>query len=161
MDRLIRNACVGAGWPFELTWDASKLGGANVRLLIAKAMRAVEDRQDLLRPVAKRCVGYATAKAIKSGILEGFDDWYNWGFGMPARMTTDYGRDAKADLADLEAGVTNLDDILHEEGKDLDQHIAKRKAINEKLIAAGLPPVGPRKAAPVDAEVVDENAPKQ
>jgi capsid protein len=156
MDRLIRNACVGAGWPFELTWDASKLGGANVRLLIAKAMRAVEDRQDLLRPVAKRCVGYATAKAIKSGILEGFDDWYNWGFGMPARMTTDYGRDSKADLADLEAGVTNLDDILHEEGKDLDQHIAKRKAINEKLIAAGLPPIGPKAAAPIDNED-DEN----
>lgn len=69
MDRLIRNACVGAGWPFELTWDASKLGGANIRLLIAKAMRAVEDRQDLLRPIAKRCVGYAVAKAIKQGML--------------------------------------------------------------------------------------------
>ncbi len=164
MDRLIRNACVGAGWPFELTWDSSKLGGANVRLLIAKAMRAVEDRQDLLRPVAKRCVGYATAKAIKSGLIEGFDDWYNWGFGMPARMTTDYGRDAKADLADLEAGVTNLDDILHEEGKDLDQHIAKRKEINAKLVAAGLPPVGPKAPAPVidpedgEDEDVDPNA---
>jgi capsid protein len=142
MDRLIRNACVGAGWPFELTWDASKLGGANVRLLIAKAMRAVEDRQDLLRPVAKRCVGYAVAKAIKEGLLPPNDEWYAWRFTMPARMTADYGRDAKADLADLEAGVTSLSDILGEEGMDIDTHIETRQSDNEKLIAAGLKPIG-------------------
>lgn len=141
MDRLIRNACVGAGWPFELTWDASKLGGANVRLLIAKAMRAVEDRQDLIRPVAKRVVGYAVAKAIKQGVLAGSDEWYKWSFTMPARMTADYGREAAADLADLEAGVTELGDILGEEGKDLDEFIARRKRTNEKLVAAGLPPI--------------------
>lgn len=142
MDRLIRNACVGAGWPFELTWSSEKLGGANVRLLIAKAMRAVEDRQDLLRPVAKRCVGYAVAKAIKSGILEGFDDWYNWGFGMPARMTADYGRESAADLNDLNAGIRSLTDILAEEGKDIKAHAEERKRDNEILIAAGLAPIG-------------------
>lgn len=149
MDRLIRNACVGAGWPYELTWDASKLGGANIRLLIAKAMRAVEDRQDLLRPIAKRCVGYAVAKAIKEGMLPPNDEWYAWRFTMPARMTADYGRDSKADLADLMEGVTTLSDILGEEGLDIDTHIATRKSDNEKLIAAGLKPIG---AAPIDNE---------
>ncbi len=145
MDRLIRNACVGAGWPFELTWDASKLGGANVRLLLAKAMRSVEDRQDLLRPVARRCVGYAVAKAIKSGLLEGFDDWYAWRFTMPARMTADYGREAAADLADYEAGLTTMTDILGEQGIDLDTHIATRQMENEKLKAAGLSvPISPQ-----------------
>lgn len=139
MDRLIRNACVGAGWPFELTWDASKLGGANVRLLIAKAMRAVEDRQDLLRPIAKRCVGYAVAKAIKEGILPPNDEWYSWRFTMPARMTADYGREAAADREDYLAGIINLGDILAEEGKDLDTHISERHEENEKLREAGLP----------------------
>ncbi len=139
MDRLIRNACVGAGWPFELTWDASKLGGANVRLLIAKAMRAVEDRQDLLRPVAKRCVGYAVAKAIKQGMLPPNDEWYAWRFTMPARMTADYGREATADRDDYTAGIINLGDILAEEGKDLDTHIRERHEENEKLAKAGLP----------------------
>ena len=141
MDRLIRNACVGAGWPYELTWDASALGGANVRLLIAKAMRAVEDRQDLLRPVAKRVVGYAVAKAIKSGLLPESPEWYKWRFTMPARMTADYGREAAADLNDLNGGVTALSDILAEEGRDIDEFIATRKADNDKLVAAGLPPI--------------------
>ena len=142
MNRLIRNACVGAGWPYELTWDASKLGGANVRLLIAKAMRAVEDRQDLLRPVAKRCVGYAVAKAIKSGLLEPSDEWYKWRFTMPARMTADYGRDAKADLADYQAGLKSMTDILGEEGIDLDDHIDTLEDEREKLTEAGLPVAG-------------------
>jgi len=142
MDRLIRNACVGAGWPFELTWDASKLGGANVRLLLAKAMRAVEDRQDLLRPIAKRCVGYAVAKAIKSGLLPPNEEWYCWRFTMPARMTTDYGRDAKADLADYQAGLKSMTDILGEEGIDLDDHIDTLEDEREKLTEAGLPVAG-------------------
>jgi capsid protein len=163
MDRLIRNACVGAGWPFELTWDASKLGGANVRLLIAKAMRAVEDRQDLLRPIAKRCVGYAVAKAIKSGLLEGFDDWYNWRFTMPARMTADYGRDSKADLADYQAGITSLTDILGEEGTDLDTHIETLKAERAKLAAAGIGNGVPPPSAPVGAAAgaEDEEGPEE
>lgn len=158
MDRLIRNACVGAGWPFELTWDASKLGGANVRLLIAKAMRAVEDRQDLLRPIARRCVGYAIAKAIKQGILEGNDEWYAWRFTMPARMTADYGREAKADLEDYRAGLTTMTDILGEEGRDLDEHIATRKMEAQKLSDAGLPPIGSELSPrPIDNEDTEED----
>jgi len=147
MDRLIRNACVGAGWPYELTWDASKLGGANVRLLIAKAMRAVEDRQDLLRPVARRVVGYAVAKAIKEGLLKPNAEWYKWNFTLPARMTADYGRDSNADREDYLAGITNLSDILGEEGRDIDQHIRERKEENEKLAEAGMiPPKTPQQA---------------
>ena len=143
MNRLIRNACVGAGWPYELTWDSSQLGGANVRLLLARAMRTVEDRQDLLRPVARRIVGYAVAKAIKLGILPANDEWYAWDFSLPARISVDYGRDANADREDYLLGLTNMGDILEEEGKDLVQHIAERKAENDMLEAAGLPIYGP------------------
>lgn len=159
MNRLIRNACVGAGWPYELTWDSATLGGANVRLLIAKAMRAVEDRQDLLRPVAKRCVGYAVAKAIKEGMLPPSDEWYMWRFTMPARMTADYGRDAKADLADYLAGIRSLTDILGEEGMDLDTHIATLREERSKLASAGIKvespagsPNAPNPGEPIDNE---------
>lgn len=155
MDRLIRNACVGAGWPFELTWDASKLGGANVRLLLAKAMRAVEDRQDLLRPIAKRCVGYAVAKAIKQGLLEGNPEWYAWEFTMPARMTADYGRDAKADLADYQAGLRSMTDILSEEGIDIKDHIKTLHEEREMLAAAGIA-IGAPAPQPAAPETEDE-----
>lgn len=142
MDRLLRNAFAGIGWPYELAWDISALGGANTRFIIAKAMRAVEDRQDLLRPFAKRAVGYACAKAIKQGILDPSPDWWKWNFTMPARLTSDYGRDAAAQREDYLNGIINLSDICEERGKDFDQHVATRAEENAKLRAAGLPVPG-------------------
>lgn len=139
MDRLIRNAYAGANWPFEMSWDSSKLGGANIRLIVSKAMRAVEDRQDLFRPAAKRIVGYAVAKAIKRGRLPESADWWRWSFAMPQKLTVDYGRDSKSQREDYAAGIINLGDILAERGVSLDNHIAARTAENAKLTAAGLP----------------------
>lgn len=138
MDRLIRNACAGNSWPFEMVWDASKLGGANVRLLVARAMRTVNDRQDLIKPIARRMVGYAVAKAIKQGFLEQNAEWYSWEFSLPPLMTSDYGRDSNADRADYAAGLTTMTDILAAEGIGLEQHIAKLKREREMLAAAGI-----------------------
>ena len=142
MDRLIRNAMSGINWPFELAWDISALGGANTRFIISSAMRTVEDRQDLLRPFAKRAVGYACAKAMKQGILPQSDDWWRWSFTMPPRMTSDYGRDAAAQREDYLQGIINLSDICAERGIDLKQHIAARSAENAALEAANLPVPG-------------------
>jgi hypothetical protein len=164
MDRLIRNAMAGLGWPYEMTWDPSKLGGANIRLILAKAMRSVEDRQDLLRVAAKRCVGYAISKFIQRGDIRHSDDWWKWDFAMPARLTVDYGRDGKADLADLDAGVTSLTDILSEQGKGLKQHFRKLK--KERALAAaegvtiGTPPAPAPFAPKEDTEDDDEDSKK-
>lgn len=139
MNRLLRNALVGINWPFELAWDISSLGGANTRGIIALAMRSVEDRQDLLRIIAKRAVGYAVAKAQKQGILPKSDDWWRWSFTMPPRMSVDFGRDSAAQLQLYLNRLITLTDWCAEEGKSVDQHIATLKEENQKLKAAGLP----------------------
>lgn len=152
-DHLIRSAMSGINWHYELAWDISKLGGANTRFIISSAMRTVEDRQDLLKPFAKRAVGYAVAKAIKLGKLKPNEDWYRWGFTMPARMTADYGRDKQQDRDDYINGIINLGDICAENGVDLDQHIAERAEENRKLLAAGLPlPMTPQQTQVAVAE---------
>jgi hypothetical protein len=149
-NRLIRTAMKGIGWPYELAWDISELKGANGRMMLATAMRAVEDRQDLLRPFAKRAVGYACMKAINQGILPPSQDWWRWGFTMPPRMTADYGRDKSQDREDYLAGITNLTELCAERGLDIDQHIAQRAEENAKLSTNGLPLPGVQ-PAPVDA----------
>jgi hypothetical protein len=155
MNRLIRNAMTGIGWPYELGWDISELKGANGRMMLATAMRAVEDRQDLLRPFAKRAVGYACAKAIKQGILDPSEDWWRWGFTVPARMTADYGRDKAQDREDYLAGITNLTELCQERGIDFAQHVAQRAAENEALSSAGLPVPTPH---PTAGRIVDAAA---
>lgn len=149
MNRFLRNACSGAGWPFEMAWDMASLGGVNSRVIIAMAQRAINDRQDLLRPHAKRAVGYAVAKAIKNGDLAANDEWWRWGFTMPARLTSDYGRDKAQDREDYLNGLTNLSDICEERGESRDDFIARRAADNEALVAAGLPVPSPKQV--VDA----------
>jgi hypothetical protein len=157
MNRFLRNACAGAGWPYEMAWDMASLGGVNSRIIIAMAQRAINDRQDLIRPHAKRAVGYAVAKAIKNGMLPANDEWWRWGFTMPARLTSDYGRDKAQDREDYLNGIINLSDICEERGELIDDFIARRKADNEKLEAADLPlPMTPQQAAADAAEAAQE-----
>jgi capsid protein len=156
MDRLIRNAMVGLCWPYEMCWDPSKLGGANVRLILAKAMRSVEDRQDLLRGAAKRIIGYAVSRFIERGDLAPNSEWWKWSFSMPARISVDYGRDAKADREDLAAGIVSLTDLLAEGGKKLRQHIRKVKKERAEWDAAGLGNLGAAPAQQQQQPMMDD-----
>src|SRR5260221_4418595 len=126
MTRLERHACQGLPWPYELACDASALSGTNSRMVIGQAQRAIIDRQELFRPVAKRILGYAVSKLIKLGRLPESPDWFRWDFTSPPRLSVDYGRDKMADQADWRAGIQNLCDILDQEGKDLEEHLIRR-----------------------------------
>ncbi|MDR2462211.1 MAG: phage portal protein [Verrucomicrobiales bacterium] len=128
LDRLLRNALAGVGWPYELLWSAKDARGANIRALVARAARTVEDRQDLLRGVAKRLVGYAVAKAVKTKRLPASPDWWRWDFTMPPHISVDAGYDAAADREDYALGFKNLADILAKWGKDPETHLRERAA---------------------------------
>jgi hypothetical protein len=127
MDRLERASLTGV-WPYELVWKPSELGGVNGRIIMARANRFVEDRQDLLSVSAQRRIGYAIAKAIKSGTLPASDDWWRWTFTFPAKITGDYGREAQSDREDYKLGFKNLHEVLSAGGKDPVEHMAQREA---------------------------------
>jgi len=124
-DRIIRAALAGVNWPYSLVWKASGQGTAE-RHEIAKAERAVEDRQELLKKGASRKVGYAIAKAIKLGILPPSADWWKWGFTMPRKLTIDDGRVSKEQEAGWRAGWMNHSDIVGAHGKNLESHYEAR-----------------------------------
>lgn len=132
MERLLRNALHGAGLPYEFFWDASKLGGASVRAMVAKVNRTVADRQDLIRPVARRRVGYAVSKAVKLGILpeyRGSDlgGSLKWSFTTPPQITVDAGY-ANSDAREAyKLGMRTLTEILAEGGRTLTDHLDERE----------------------------------
>lgn len=107
-DRLARAALLGINWPYSLVWKPEG-GGTDTRADILRARVAVESRQDLLRPPARRVIGYAISKAIKLGKLDPDPDWYRWDFSMPPKMGIDDGRFAQQRRADLVAGVETLE----------------------------------------------------
>lgn len=148
MERLLRNALHGAGLPYEFFWDASKLGGASVRAMVAKVNRTVQDRQDLLRPAARRRVGYAVSKAVKLGILPPYRGTdlggsLKWGFTTPPTVTVDAGY-ANADAREAyKLGMRTLTEILAEGGRTLGDHLDEREReeieIRTRMERSGLP----------------------
>ncbi len=124
-NRLAQIACAPV-WPVELILSMAGIPGPGVRSIQGRARRLVKDRQSLLRKVAIRKVTFAVAIAMKTGRIERFSDWMNWGFVMPPLLTIDDGRDAAARLNDYFAGITNLTEILAEEGGELEPHLYER-----------------------------------
>ena len=148
MERLLRNALHGAGLPYEFFWDASKLGGASVRAMVSKVNRTVADRQDLMRPLARRRVGYAVSKAIKLGLLPAYRGTdlggsLRWSFTTPPQITVDAGY-ANSDAREAyKLGMRTLTEILAEGGRTLADHLDEREReeieIRTRMERSGLP----------------------
>jgi len=121
-DRLMRFILTGV-WPYELCWKSSELVTPAVRLKIGQAMRIVEDRQALLRPLARRAVQYTISKwrdSKRIGPLP--NDWYKWDFTMPTKLSIDHGRDARVEREAYEAGLMTMHDILTPHSITVKQH---------------------------------------
>ena len=103
-------------WPFYLVDKEGELGGAQARALLARANRIIQDRQSLMRRVARRCVQYAVAKATKIGRLPESDEWWQWNFTLPARITVDFGRDSKAEVMEINSDILDPAETVEARG---------------------------------------------
>jgi hypothetical protein len=138
-DRLARKALLGIGWPYSLCWKPDGQNGTQERAEIEKARTTILDRQELLKPMATRCVGYAVSKAIKSGILPeytGADEggFLKWDFTLPPKFSIDLGRDGAARREDYKLGFKNLAEVIAEQGEVLSQHMESRERETLDLI---------------------------
>lgn len=133
LEHLRRDSSQGA-MPYEFIADPSKIGGASVRLIVAKADRIFQHRQDILinrflRPV----ITYIIADAIDRGELIEVDDWNKFTFTTPCRITVDAGRQGDQERADIEFGLGTLGDSYAARGMDVRAEL-KRKAKETKMI---------------------------
>ena len=143
---IMRAAFQALEWPYDFSLDPSKIGGAVVRLVAAKAQRTVEKNQRLVRKLARRIDGYGLAKAIKLGLLSmpPGGDWYSWHYQGPRRLTVDAGRDASAAREDYKLGVTTLSELYAERGlhweDELQKRIDEQRVLLDAAKAAGIDP---------------------
>lgn len=126
LDAINRDAALG-GLPFEFLVDPSKIGGAVVRLTVAKAGRVFAHRQKVLVDrLLDNTWKFIIGDAIKTGQLPDNPDFYKVSWTMPANITVDAGRDSNANRLDLEAGIKLHSDALGETGSNFDDHYEKR-----------------------------------
>jgi len=135
LEHLRRDSALGM-IPFEFAADSSKVGGAGVRLVVAKADRRFSRRQTVLiermiRPTWMFVIGHA----IRTGKLPPVEDWTRVTFTTPRRITVDAGREAQQNRADVEMGLKTLAEHFAELGMDFSEEMEIR-AQNAKALLA-------------------------
>lgn len=126
LDHLRRDSALGM-LPFEFAADSSKIGGAGVRLVVAKADRKFSFRQLILierfvRPVWQYVVGDAIAQRR----LKAEPNWWKVSCTTPRRITVDAGREAQQNRADVEMGLKTLSEHFSELGMEFEEEMRIR-----------------------------------
>jgi capsid protein len=133
LEHLGRDSALGM-IPFEFAADSSKVGGAGVRLIVAKADRRFSFRQMILeRRLIRPVWTYVIGDAISRGLLPPIEGWWKICTVPPKRVTVDAGREAQQNRADVEMGLKTLSDHFQELGADFGEEI-ERRASDAKLI---------------------------
>jgi lambda family phage portal protein len=115
--------------PYEFTNDPSKIGGAVVRLVVAKMDRvASRHQQILIDQICNPTWGYVIGDAIARGELPDIDGWQKASWTTPKRVTVDAGREAANDRADIEMGLMSMSELYSQRGMDFREEMEKRAA---------------------------------
>lgn len=122
--------------PYEFVNDPSKIGGASVRLITAKAARVFGKYQTVL--IDSFCIptwGYIIGDGIAKGEIPDDPKWNLTSWTTPKSVTVDAGREAAQDRADVELGLMSMSELYSQRGLDFRTEMEKR-AQDMKYIAA-------------------------
>ena len=122
--------------PYEFVNDPSKIGGASVRLITAKAARVFGKYQTIL--IDSFCIptwGYIIGQGIDAGEIPDDPKWNVTSWTTPKSVTVDAGREAAQDRADVELGLMSMSELYSQRGLDFRTEMEKR-AQDMKYIAA-------------------------
>lgn len=126
LDFIRRDSALGV-LPYEFAADSSKIGGAGVRLVVAKADRRFSFRQLILTQRFIRPVwAYVIGDAIAQGFLPDQLGWQRVRFQKPKRVTVDAGRESQQNRADVETGLKTLSESYAELGLDFEEQAEVR-----------------------------------
>ena len=123
----IRDVSWGTGISSDLLWNIYKLGGANVRYVLADAQTFISsEQQDLVDDWLAPDWVWAIALEMQAGRLRQCNDpeWYLHGWIPPARVTVDYGRDGRILLDWNRAGLLTTSRFYLMQGQMAKQEIS-------------------------------------
>ena len=150
-DKVVRSAFHGMGWSIDFSLDPSKVGGAPMRVVVAKINRQIEEKQDLiLEPAVVRINGFRLGVAMQpfdKGGIEALDfdpDWWKWDYQGPAKFTADAKYDSDVAINEHRSGHRTLKTIAADNNaywEDVqDQLIDERERLEKKCKEKGIDP---------------------
>ena len=119
---------------YEFVNDPSKIGGASVRLITAKAARVFGKYQAMLiEQLCKPTWGYIIGQGIADGELPDDPKWNVTSWTTPKSVTVDAGREAANDREDLRLGLLSFSEIYNQRGMNFEEE-AEIKAQNIRYL---------------------------
>ena len=113
--------------PYEFVSDPSRIGGASVRLVTAKAARVFGKYQNILiESLCRPTWAYIIGDGIAKGELPDDPNWFLTPWTTPKSVTVDAGREAAQDRADVEMGLMSMSELYAQRGLDFRSEMAKR-----------------------------------
>lgn len=118
--------------------DPSGLTGVSVRMVIAKAARAISDRQDLISEVMTEIYRYFVGCLLASETIlpdESVTNLFEVAWQCPRSISVDYGKDERVDLELLKSGMKPIEDYYQERGLNFRTEAKKRVEAIEQIKA--------------------------
>lgn len=111
---------IAAGGLYEFLVEPGSVGGAAMRLVVAKAARLFARRQTvLIREFLDPVYRFVIANAILAGKLAPIENWTAVEWSCPKSVTVDAGRERANDRDDVLNGFNTWTDFYAEQGKNL------------------------------------------
>jgi capsid protein len=127
LNYLARDIAWGMDCSPDILWDIAKIGGAQVRYVMADAKRTlIEPAQQLLADqFCTRFWVYSIAKEMKAGRLRKCEDpeWFKVSWQPPADITVDIGRDGALYLDLHKAGLISLKRYHAQQGQNWQKEV--------------------------------------
>ena len=114
----------------------AKIGGADTRANLAAAARTLEVWQWMQADAYQRVYEFVVGSWIDSGeIGNSPKDWDEVTWQMPRSITADAGRDHKADLEKVAAGLMTLEQFFGEQGLVAEEELEKLAAEQSRVLS--------------------------
>jgi capsid protein len=158
-ETIIRSALNGIGWSPDFSLDPSKVGGASMRVVVAKINSTIGILQRfILSPACRRVDGWRISKAIELGLLPDDPDWFKWKYQGPAKITADEKYQSSVSIEEMRSNLTSLKTEAEKRGgfwEDVqDDAIEVEKRLQARCKAEGVDPnrimIYPPGTAPVN-----------
>lgn len=142
---LKRDIAQGVGLPMEVTDQMQDLTGPGIRFVMDRAGNWIRARRKRLRNWARRVYRYCIACGIDTGALPpppAGARWWDVSFTSQPLMTIDRGKESRARLDELDAGLGTFSDWEEIDGRDwrerIDQRVKEVAYATEKCGSVGL-----------------------
>jgi len=147
--QVVREALCGIGYSYDFAVDPSGVGGAAVRVVVARINRFIAKiSRFAIKPLQNRIDGYRLAKAIKGNRVPFNADWFRREYSGGAELTADAKHQSDTAIQNTAAGFCSVQDVTAALGKNWKEIVREKIAFRhflESECAACEPPLDPEK----------------